>query len=82
MRAFSCPLCNGFVSFESHRCPSCQAHVGLHLPSKSMILTDGDSAMIDGQRWVRCTQWSTLGCNWLAPEDQEAYARDAAWPVH
>ena len=40
-----------------------------------MVVTDGDAATIDGQRWVRCTQRSTLNCNWLALEDSEAYAR-------
>ncbi len=75
MRAFACSVCNGFISFESHQCPTCQAHVGFHLPTKSMIVTDGDAAIIDGRGWVGCTQRSTLGCNWLAPEDQEAYAR-------
>jgi hypothetical protein len=37
VRAFACPVCNGFVAFEHDRCPGCQTHVGLHLPSKSMI---------------------------------------------
>lgn len=27
-------------------------------------------ATIDGQRWIRCTQATPLGCNWLAPEEQ------------
>ena len=75
MRAFACPVCHGFISFESPQCPTCQAHVGLHPPTKSMVVTDGDAATIDGQRWVRCTQRSTLNCNWLALEDSEAYAR-------
>ena len=75
MRAFACPVCHGFISFESPQCPTCQAHVGLHPPTKSMVVTDGDAATIDGQRWVRCTQRATLNCNWLALEDSEAYAR-------
>jgi hypothetical protein len=32
-------------------------------------------AHIGGQRWVRCTQNETLGCNWLAAEEQSPYER-------
>ncbi len=78
MRAFACSVCNGFVSFESVQCTSCQARVGLHLPSRSMIVIDaaaGATVTIAGQSWTRCTQFQTLGCNWLTPEGQEAYGR-------
>ena len=75
MRAFACPVCNGFTPFEAPRCPTCQARLGFHLPSRSMVPVDGDIATIDGRRWVRCTQEATTDCNWLAPEDQDAYAR-------
>ncbi len=37
-------------------------------------VADG-AADIDGARWVRCTQAETLGCNWLAPEEQSADER-------
>ncbi len=75
MRAFACPVCNGFISFEGRQCPGCQAQVGFHLPSNTMVATDGDGATVDGRQWLRCTQAATLNCNWLAPEDQDAYAR-------
>ncbi len=75
MRAFSCPVCNGFVAFESHRCPACQARLGFHLPSQAMVVIDGATTTIDGRPWLPCTQSSTLNCNWLAPEDQDGYAR-------
>ncbi|MCV7225997.1 zinc-binding metallopeptidase family protein [Mycolicibacterium komossense] len=76
MRAFDCPVCHSFTPFEADHCPNCQAGVGLHLPSKSMVAISGEAAVIDGQRWVRCTQSSTLGCNWLVPaEDDSAYQR-------
>jgi hypothetical protein len=39
MRAFACPVCNNFTPFEEHRCPNCQATVGLHLPTKTMVLS-------------------------------------------
>ena len=34
-----------------------------------------DIAYVGGQRWVRCTQRETWGCNWLAPEEQTPYER-------
>jgi len=76
VRAFACPVCNNFTAFEADRCRTCDAHVGLHLPSMTMVATDGDAAYIDGERWVRCTQAGTLGCNWLVREEEyEAYRR-------
>ncbi len=80
MRAFACPVCNGFVAFEQDRCTTCQTHLGLHLPTRKMLAldtSDGDGAVatIDGQNWVRCTQAGTLGCTWLAPVDQDVYRR-------
>jgi hypothetical protein len=72
MRAFACPVCNGFTPFEADRCPNCQASVGLHLLTKSMVATTGGGAIIDGQRWLRCTQSAHLGCNWLVPEDEKS----------
>jgi hypothetical protein len=75
MRAFACPVCNGFVSFEARQCATCQANVGFHLPTNSMVALDGDASTIAGQRWVRCTQASSLACSWLAPESQESAAR-------
>jgi len=75
MRAFACPVCQNFTSFERNRCQPCGTHVGLHLPSRSMVaLTDG-TATVDGTTWVRCTQADPLGCNWLAAESQDAAAR-------
>lgn len=75
MRAFACPGCQGFIVFESDRCPNCDVALGLHLPSRAMVAVDDDSATVDGQHWVRCTQSEPLGCNWLAPAEQVADAR-------
>ena len=75
MRAFACPVCHSFVAFESLHCPACQTPLGLHLPTRTMVVTEGGTASVDGQRWVCCTQASVLGCNWLTPEDQQAYQR-------
>ena len=40
-----------------------------------MVALDDGGALIDGQRWVRCTQYAPLGCNWLAPDEQTEYER-------
>ena len=74
MRAFARPQCRGFVAFDAHRCGTCQIPLGLHLPSSSMVAVDERGASIAGEQWVRCTQNTTLGCNWLAPAES-AYER-------
>lgn len=62
------------MSFEADRCANCHTTLGIHLPSKTMLpLVDG-AATVDGQRWIRCTQSMTLGCNWLA-QDESTYER-------
>ena len=75
VRAFACPVCNNFTQFEAARCRNCHAALGFHPPSKSMLPVADGVAQIDGQRWVRCTQSETSGCNWLAAEEQSPYER-------
>jgi hypothetical protein len=76
VRAFACPVCNAFTAFESERCAMCHTPLGFHLPTLSMQpVGDDDGAHVGGQRWVRCTQSETWGCNWLAPEEQSPYER-------
>jgi hypothetical protein len=70
VRAFACPVCNGFAAFESRSCPNCHTSLGLHLQTKTMVATADGIAVIGGHRWVRCTQSEPLGCNWLVPEEQ------------
>ncbi|MGZ8802701.1 MAG: zinc-binding metallopeptidase family protein [Mycobacterium sp.] len=72
MRAFACPVCNSFTPFEADRCAACWSAVGLHLPTNSMVVLDGDVARVDGQHWIRCTQSEPLGCNWLVPDQENA----------
>jgi len=72
VRAFACPVCNGFVAFESAQCANCQTALGFHLPSKTMLPVVDGSAVVGsdpGSEWVWCTQHGTLGCNWLAPAE-------------
>src|ERR1700735_4821062 len=71
VRAFACPVCRGFVPFESRRCPNCLAEFGLHVPSRTMDATSSGAAVIDGQIWIACTKAASLGCNWLVPQEQE-----------
>ena len=75
VRAFACPVCNNFTAFEAARCRNCHADVGLHPPTNTMLDVLDGAATVDGQRWIRCTQSRTLDCNWLVPEEQEAYRR-------
>ena len=71
VRAFACPVCRGFVPFESRHCPNCLAELGLHVPGRAMVTTTSGAAVIDGQIWIACTKAASLGCNWLVPEEQE-----------
>jgi len=42
----------------------------------TMLAVADGTVIADGQRWIRCTQNSTLGCNWLVvEEEQEAHQR-------
>src|SRR5258705_13025526 len=75
VRAFACPVCDSFAPFESRRCPTCQAELGLHVSSGSMIATSEGAAVIDGSRWIHCTKSGALGCNWLVPEAQDEARR-------
>ncbi|MGH7291591.1 MAG: putative zinc-binding metallopeptidase, partial [Myxococcota bacterium] len=75
MHAFSCPVCNDFAPFESDACATCGTSLGLHLPTKTMVAIADGAATIDDQRWVRCTQYGPLGCNWLALAEQTDYQR-------
>ena len=76
MRAFACPVCNNFTPFEADRCLTCHAGIGLHPPTMTMLAVADGTVIADGQRWIRCTQNSTLGCNWLVvEEEQEAHQR-------
>jgi hypothetical protein len=36
-----------------------------------MVATSSGMAVIDGHVWITCTRSTTLGCNWLVPEEQE-----------
>src|SRR4051794_33157540 len=40
-----------------------------------MVAVDERGASIDGAQWIRCTQNTTLGCNWLAPSEQAEFER-------
>src|SRR6478672_12405314 len=73
VRAFACPVCNDFAAFESMRCATCHTALGFHLPTRSMLPVADGVALVGERQWVRCTQSETLGCNWLAPEEQSPF---------
>ncbi|MCV6962729.1 hypothetical protein BST27_23615 [Mycobacterium intermedium] len=75
MRAFACPVCGSFTPFESRHCPNCLVELGLHVPTRTMVATSSNAAVIDGQTWTACTKRADLGCNWLVSEDQDLSAR-------
>jgi len=75
VRAFACPVCNDFAAFESMRCATCHTALGFHLPTRSMLPVADGVALVGERQWVRCTQSETLGCNWLAPEEQSPSER-------
>jgi hypothetical protein len=81
VRAFACPVCDSFAPFESRRCLTCQAELGLHVPTLSMIATSEEAAVINGSRWIYCTKSASLGCNWLVPEAQETAHRAVVSPT-
>ena len=81
VRAFACPVCNNFTPFEADRCQACQAAVGLHPPTMTMLAVVDGVAMVDGRRWLRCTQSETLACNWLVPDaERDVYQRGRCLP--
>ncbi len=45
-----------------------------------VVVDSADSALVDGRRWVRCTQTGPLGCNWLAAGEQPSAARGRCLP--
>lgn len=71
MHALTCPTCNGLSGFVNQQCPFCGTHVGIHLPSRSLVVADRDGIDIDGRHWVRCSNWDDTGCNWMAPAEVE-----------
>jgi hypothetical protein len=75
VRAFACPVCNGFAAFESVMCPTCHTALGFHLATRTMLPVADRVADGDGHRLVRCTQSESTGCNWLVPDEQASEER-------
>ncbi|MGV9826689.1 zinc-binding metallopeptidase family protein [Gordonia sp. NPDC003429] len=64
MHALTCPICNFLSGFMNQNCPNCGTDVGVHLPSRSLVVASEDGVMVDGREWVRCVNWGA-GCNWM-----------------
>ncbi|MEE4022020.1 putative zinc-binding metallopeptidase [Gordonia sp. PKS22-38] len=65
MHALTCPVCNALSGFDPQHCPSCGSSVGIHLPSQSLAVVATEGVQIDGRQWVRCSNATRTGCNWL-----------------
>jgi hypothetical protein len=75
MRAFACPICHRFTSFESQHCANCLAELGFDLTSNSMFALSSGIAIVDDRPMILCTKASSLGCNWLVSQDQSEAGR-------
>ena len=66
VRAFTCSRCEAVVSFEDATCSTCGATLG-YVPGSSHLHAIGadDAAAVNGERWARCANAISLGCNWL-----------------
>ncbi|MAU81814.1 MAG: hypothetical protein CME34_08075 [Gordonia sp.] len=69
MHALSCPVCNALSGFVPRQCPQCGTAVGVHLPSRSLVVVAEDGVLIDGRRWVYCANRTRTGCNWVTPAE-------------
>ncbi len=69
MHALTCPICNALSGFMNQRCPRCGTTVGIHLPSRALVVASEEGVQIDGRRWVRCSNWDDGGCNWMTPAE-------------
>ncbi len=65
-----CPRCNFVAFLDRQRCERCDARLGFHHPSLTMHEVVDGFAVIDGVRWIPCSQWEWK-CNWLLAEDDE-----------
>ncbi|MEP9395411.1 putative zinc-binding metallopeptidase [Gordonia sp. VNQ95] len=65
MHALTCPICNALSGFANQYCPQCGTNVGVHLPSRTLVVASEEGVDIDGQRWERCSNWERNGCNWM-----------------
>ncbi|MDL9936899.1 putative zinc-binding metallopeptidase [Gordonia sp. ABSL1-1] len=69
MHALTCPICNGLSGYANRECPFCGTPVGVHLPSRSLVVASEDGIEIEGRRWVRCSNRHSTGCNWMTPAE-------------
>ncbi len=65
MHALTCPICNGLSGFDHRECPFCGTPVGVHLPSRSLVVASDEGVEIGGRRWVTCSNRADTGCNWM-----------------
>ncbi|MGO1315777.1 MAG: zinc-binding metallopeptidase family protein [Cellulomonadaceae bacterium] len=66
-----CPYCRAFAYIETQDCTECGRTIGMHYPTRTFAPAPDEGYVIDGERWVRCANWS-LRCNWLVRVDDPA----------
>ncbi len=76
MRSFRCGTCGQLIFFDNSVCLRCSSPLGYEPVRRELLtLADGPDglATVDGgqapQRWRRCGNDVTAGCNWLVPAD-------------
>ncbi len=66
-----CPVC-GYIAFlESQACQRCGAALGFHYPTLSFLPVVDGTVDVNGEYWLRCSEWE-WGCNWLLSERDES----------
>lgn len=70
MLAFTCPVCERLVTFESSVCLSCQSEIGFDPSAHTMR-----AARADGREpLLRCANAELAACNWLVGEEGRSCA--------
>jgi hypothetical protein len=66
MLAFTCPVCERLVTFESNRCLNCGSELGFDFPTKRIraFATEDSPSPLS-----RCANAGLAACNWLVTSD-------------
>jgi hypothetical protein len=59
-----CPHCGTITFLETQDCIGCGGSTGYHYPSLTFVDGGATGTVVDGERWVRCINWSWR-CNWM-----------------
>lgn len=87
MQRFGCPRCGANVPFDAMRCRHCEALLGYHPPTRTIVdlHPTGDAATFtagaDAVELWRCLN-ASWGCNWLLPSDEPTEWCDSCRLTH